>query len=129
MAVLGDISSRLSANKDKVDPFTTRREAQAIAGEPEHTTSKSTERRGQSTITTHDGHDALQGVKDQVCAFITSCLRGASAMFLPTTDKESRPDKDALSPTRRMAKCTTGRLRTADNIVVNQITLPHEVIY
>ena len=82
---------------------------------------------GHPTTTTQDDHYAVHGVKDQIHAHITSCLRGASAVFLHTIEEESGSDEDALAPSRRKAKCTSGKLQPADNTVVNQITWPHEV--
>ena len=104
MAVLWDISSRLLANEDKLNGLTSRREAQALAEEPEPTTSISVERRGQTTTTTHDGRDTLHRVEDHVCASIASHPRGPLAAFLPTTDEESGSDEDASALSRRKAK-------------------------
>ena len=50
-------------------------------------------------------------------------------MFLPTTEEACVADEDAPATTRRKAKGTSGKLRTADTAVVKQITWCYLVIY
>ena len=129
MALFGYISSRLSANDEKVNALTSPSEVQAPADEPVPSTSRPAKSRGKHTTTTHGGHDGIHKVEDQVLTHIASHLRGASIVILPTTNEESGSDEDAPVPTRRKAKGTSGKVRTADNTVVNQVTWLHEVIY
>ena len=69
----------------------------------------------------------LPDVKEQMRARLAEGLTGASAVYLPTTDEDSVQDEPPQA--RRQSKGVSGKLRTADTIVVHRITWPHEVIY
>ena len=62
-------------------------------------------------------------------ARITDHLICMPRAFLHITDEESGADDEAPAQVKRKQKWTSGKLRIANTTVVNQITLPHEVIY
>ena len=49
--------------------------------------------------------------------------------YLMTMDDDSADEEPATAQPRKHQKAVSGKLRTADNTVVNQITWPHELIY
>ena len=77
-----------------MDNLTSHMFVQGLADQPEPSTSRGTETRGQHTSKPQYGHDALHGVEDQVHVRIASCLRGALITPLLRTDEKSGSDDD-----------------------------------
>ena len=70
--------------------------------------------------------DGLQGVEEHVRVRLTEKLWGAPSAYLP---QDSDQDGPLQISGRNRSKGVSGKLRTADTIVVHWVTWPHEVIY
>ena len=67
----------------------------------------------------------FDGMEEAVCRNIADRMRGTRPVYAAQVD-----DQEVTSPQpKKCQKAISGRLRTADNTVVKQITLPHELIY
>ena len=77
--------------------------------------------RGSPMIAVDGDQDLFHGMEDQVHRRITKRLRGVPSAYMPTTDADSRVDNAALAQPRKKHKGTSGKLRTADTTVVNQV--------
>ena len=66
-----------------------------------------------------------------MCWRVAEHLRGAIPAYLPTTDDDSGHDEQTATHPLKKHKGTLGKLRMADldNIVIKQVTCPHEHIY
>ena len=73
--------------------------------------------------------DALQGLEDTVRARIAERLQGVPAGCLPGTDEDADHDYPPNVVAGHLKHGSSGKLRTADTVVVKTLTWPHEVLY
>ena len=112
---LGSINSRLAAHDARLDE---------MAGPEELPLAADEQQPGISQATTETG-GVFDGMEEAVRRNIADRLRGTRPVYATQVDEE-----DATSPQhKKHHKAVSGRLRTADNTVVKQITWPYELIY
>ena len=70
----------------------------------------------------------LADIKTMLADHDTKLTKLPPHLTIPT-DKESPEEEASVKPQRRPIKPTTGKLCTADNTVITDITWPHEVIF
>ena len=119
MTVLGSINCMLAAHNIRLDEMS----AQEV---PLPATDEQVPGTSCATVETRDTFD---GMEEAVRCKVADRLRRTMPAYVVNTDDNS-VDEEMTSPQpKKHHKAVSGKLRTADNTVVKQITWPRELIY
>ena len=86
-------------------------------------------RRGSNLPTTSPTQDAAADISEMVQERVTKHLRKALILDMITTEQESRSDDEAREPWQKRKALKSGKIWTANTMVVKQITWPHKLVY